>query len=268
MVMIKIINYKIKEIRLLKMNINNCLNFKKLKHRERLFLQIRVTISILIRFKKIRTLHFRNMHNMFRWLRKRIRSLSLHLSNLQTFRNSLRLSKIMVIIIFLLIIIKEVDIFFNILRRMMFSMHLLLFRQFQQRQRIKIFQLNKIAKLNRYLPAVEMNIKMLLIQAIFCKQNLYLRIYLLKKGNSKSLSLFSNISVRFKILVKINLVYKIYQMQTNIQKQKEKVQFSKVKKKIMTFKKKTIIYIKLRKMNSEIFSILQVSVTMKMSLKQ
>ena len=81
---------------------------------------------------------------------------------------------------------------------------------------ILIFQLNKIAKLNRYLPAVEMNIKMLLIQAIFCKQNLYLRIYLLKKENSKSLSLFSNISVRFKILVKINLVYKIYQMQTNI----------------------------------------------------
>lgn len=107
--------YKIKS---LKMNINNCLNFKRLKFKKKLFFKIRMKMN---RFKRIKVLNFRSMRSMFRWHRIRIKSSLLHLISLIIFKSSLRLSKIMVIIIFSLIIIKEEDIFSNLLRKMMFS---------------------------------------------------------------------------------------------------------------------------------------------------
>lgn len=65
----------IKRIKLLKMNISNCLNFKRLKFRGKLSLLIITKFQIVTRYRKMQILNFRNMRSMFRWLRKRIRSL-------------------------------------------------------------------------------------------------------------------------------------------------------------------------------------------------
>ena len=146
---------------------------------------------------------------MFKWLKKKIKSSLLHLLNLQIFINSLRLSKIMVIIIYLLIIIKEADIFSNHLKKMMFLKRSLHFHQYSQRPRIKIYQSNKIAKLNHYLMELKMIIKILLTQTIFSNLNLFLKIHHLKIENSKNLNHSNNILDQFHQTIKIKLVYKI-----------------------------------------------------------
>lgn len=107
--------YKIKSS---KMNINNCRSFKRLKFKKKLRFKIRMKVN---RFKRLKVLNFRSMRSMFRWHRIRIKSSLLHLISLPIFKSSLRLSKIMVITIFSLIIIKEGGIFSNLLRKMMFS---------------------------------------------------------------------------------------------------------------------------------------------------